>query len=558
MRSCVLLLFVGRAGSLFARTALRGTSPALRDASTIVNAATAEPITWPDLLEASAQSRVVGMKPSIYQRGIVVPTRLKTPSQPESVLGESPTHEITDGISTTKEIIAFGIPVSALYFSNFALGAVDTAATGRFGGLADLAALAPGCAAMEYSCYVLSALGTVTLNQLAPTQPGSSEWHDRLKAAAALALLAAVVQAVCTFCFAAPLSQLVGCPPEVVSRAASYLRWRAPGVLPFHLAAACSSSFFASKDSVTPFVGTLIAVIVNIVGDMWLCPKLGLVGAAAATSFSQLCLFGFLFHRLRRKGLVPPTLFRSLAPIGHLGALVRLVAPTSLLTMLRTVLYAVLSFWCCQMGLASAAAQQIASTVFWGSTSAAGEPMSAAAQTYVPARYDAWTREIRAAEAASELGDAAAAAAATAKVEVERAKMLQTIRRLFQACILFGGVGLAGVSWVTSVGPLHMFTSNAATISQVPQGALVAMGIVTPMALLCEGTLLSFGARSALVRCIGAGAAICFGVGAALMGNPETATVKAIWWVAALFQLCRLVGNGLVLRHKIRMPQVPQ
>ena len=105
--------------------------------------------------------------------GVVVPTR----PQPADDLLPAP---------TTKEVVTFGMPVSALFISNFALGAVDTAATGRFGGLMDLAALAPGTAAMEYACYVLSAIATVTLNQLAPTQPGGKEWNERLALAAHL------------------------------------------------------------------------------------------------------------------------------------------------------------------------------------------------------------------------------------------------------------------------------------------------------------------------------------------------------------------------------------
>ena len=516
-------------------------------------------LSWPDLLEVqatrtlhSAQStRTLHSEDLNGSQGRVVPTRTVV-RLPTNVKDDTATTK--DDTATTKEIISFGIPVSALFLSNFALGAVDTAATGHFAGLQDLAALAPGCSAMEYACYVLSAMATVTLNQLAPTDPGSSEWHDRLKTAASLVLIAASLHAASTFIFADGLSRLVGCPPEVVSRAASYLRWRAPGIIPFHLAAACSSAFFASKDSVTPFTGTLIAVVINIIGDLYLCPRLGLVGAAAATSFSQLCLLVFLFSRLWAKGLVPPTLFSGFAPRRKLVQLARFVAPTSVLTLLRTSLYAVLSFWCCQMGLVSSAAQQIAATVFWGSTSAAGEPMSAAAQTFVPARYEAWLDANQQARAAALKGDVGLLASAEAAVGRERHAMVHTIRRLLKTCLLFGSFGLLGVSWVTQVGPLHIFTSNAAAISQVPQGALIAMGILSPMALLFEGTLLSFGARTALVRCLAGGVTLCFGVGAILMQNPATATVKAIWWVAALFQLCRMIGNGLILRHKISTP----
>ena len=565
LRTWTLFLLFGGTIAISAARCTRLSAPPLRSASITCKSSVVAPVpkethspvrketlSWPDLLETK-HARTLLARDVANSQGRVIPTgaaRVATPIVEPRDVEPSP----VDDTSTTKEIIGFGVPVSALFLSNFALGAVDTAATGRFAGLQDLAALAPGCSAMEYSCYVLSAMATVTLNQLAPTKPGSAEWHDRFKTAASLAAIAAALHAAGTFFFADALSRLVGCPVEVVTRAASYLRWRAPGIIPFHLAAACSSAFFASKDSVTPFMGTLVAVAINIVGDLYLCPRLGLVGAAAATSFSQLCLFGFLYSRLLEKGLVPPSLFTGFAPRRKLVALARLVAPTSALTLLRTSLYAVLSFWCCQMGLISAAAQQIAATVFWGSTSAAGEPMSAAAQTFVPARYQAWVEANRRARAAAREGNVRLVTSAEAAVDREERAMVHTIRRLFKACLLFGSFGVLGASWVTRTGPLHMFTSNAATIAQVPQGALVSMGILSPMALLFEGTLLSFGARTALVRCLAVGATLCFVVGSVLMRNPATATVKAIWRVAALFQLCRMVGNGLILRHKITTP----
>lgn len=447
-----------------------------------------------------------------------------------------------------REMIWFGIPVSALFASNFALGAVDTIATSRFGGLRDLAALAPGNAAMEYTCYVLSAIATVTLNQLAPTRPGSAEWHRRLSVAGVFTLLAALVQAAVTFLCADTLAHLVGCPPAVADRAASYLRLRAPGVVPFHLAAACSSSFFAAKDSVTPFLGTLIAVAVNVVGDLALCPRYGLVGAAAATSFSQGCLLLFLFLRMKARGLLPPGRVHRNVRWSDVRALGRLVAPVSLLTAMRTSLYAVLSFWCCQLGIVSAAAQQIAATVFWGSTAAAAEPMSAAAQTYVPIRYEAWRAtqaQVRAA-AGTEAESEASLALADA-----RSALGTTVRRLVRTAALFGGGVLALVHGLMQPWALGLITTSAATVAQVPRLPLLTIAAVAPFALLCEGVLLGFSARAALVRNLGACVAVSLG-GACALVHSGRHSVGVLWWFVAVFQSLRMVSNALVLRNKMQ------
>lgn len=473
---------------------------------------------------------------------VAAPASHETPSK-LTLADPAVTVEPTTKIS---EMIAFGIPVSALFLSNFALGAVDTAATGRFGGIRDLAALAPGTSAMEYSCYVLSAMATITLNRLAPVQPGSAEWHERLRASVTLAAVAALLQATLTFVFASSLASFVGCPAEVLDRSASYLRWRVPGIPFFHLGAACSSAFFAAKDSVRPFVGTLVAVAINIAGDLLLCPRYGLVGAAAATSLSQLVLAAFLFSRLRSKGLSPPRLFRRPAPPQQLLRVVRLVAPVSMLTLMRTSLYAALGVWCCQMGLLASAAQQIATTFFWGATNAAGEPMSAAAQTFLPSRVEAW-RE--AARHADEVGTASA----EVRVFGARAALLETLRRLFATCALFGAVVGAVVFRLTTPGPLAIITSNAAAIAQVPRLPLVAIAVVCPLALLCEGALLSFGARAALVKNLAGCVTLCFLTGGTLMRS-GVGSVPALWWVAALFQLTRFLSNGAVLRRKLRAP----
>ena len=395
-----------------------------------------------------------------------------------------------------REIAAFGVPVSALFLSNFALGAVDTAAVARFGGIPDLAALAPGTAAMEYSCYVISSLTAVVFNQLATvpvskdgSTPDSSLWNARLRPALGLGLIIGALHAICFALFARTVALACGAPPEVASRTASYLRWRALGAATFQYSSISSSAFFALKDSLTPLLGTLVAATINVAGDILLCPRYGIAGAAVATSIAQLGTLTFLRARLKARNLLTPGGY--LPTLAQARELLVKTVPIGVVTSARTLFYVVLGRWACQLGVAASAAQQIASTIFWGSTSASAEPMSVAAQTFVPEQAVAIKR---AADAAREGGDAADAPRTTTR------DLIETFRRLYTVSLLWGASICAVVYGVMSPRVLRLLTPEADVISLVPRAPMIAIcSIISPM-LLSEGSLLGYGATVPLMR----------------------------------------------------------
>ena len=256
--------------------------------------------------------------------------------------------------------------------SNFALGAVDTAAVARCGGLLDLAALAPGTAAMEYSCYVLSALTSIIFNRLASVPldgPVDDFWDAELSPGLGLAALVGLAHAAVFLACAESIALLCGAPPALSGRAALYLRWRALGAATFQYQSVSSSAFYATKDSATPFRATAVAVVVNVVGDALLCPRWGLAGAAAATSAAQVSSCAYLRRRLVKAGLAPQSGSPVVVPSpAKARELLTETLPHGVVCASRTAFYFLLGRWCCQLGVVASAAQQIIPTVFWGSS----------------------------------------------------------------------------------------------------------------------------------------------------------------------------------------------
>ena len=147
--------------------------------------------------------------------------------------------------------------------------------------------------------------------------------------------------------------------------------------------------------------------------------------------------------------------------------------------------------------------------------------------------------------------DTAAALDASDRSAKAHAELRRTSRRLASTCSIFGVCVAAAIYYLTCPGPLSMITTNAAAIAQVPQMALVTIAAVCPFALLCEGTLMSFGARAELVRNLVGSVALCMATGSALMLR-GACNVNVIWGVSALFQISRFLSNGLVLHAKLK------
>jgi hypothetical protein len=453
-------------------------------------------------------------------------------------------------VRSKTEIAAFGIPVSAIFLSNFALGAIDTAAVGHYGGLVDLAALAPGVSSVEYASYCLASITAVIFNRLSTifargeTADGKpidmDTWNAYLGPALGLAFILGLLQAGAFAIFSKQIALVCGAPPEFVGRTASYLLCRSFGAATYLYSSVASSAFYATKDSRTPFIGTMVAVVLNIFGDVALCPRLGIVGAALATSLAQIGSAVYLRSQLEARGLAPKTERLVLPSPSRALSTLRSSAPFSAVVLARTLFYLLVNRWVCLLGVTASCAQQITSTIFWGSSSASAEPMSVSAQTFVP-------------EQASAIRQAAAAMKHKPEPQLKRAvgRMATTLRRLYTVSALWSGAVTAVIYFCLTPSCLKFLTSDVGVIGAVPRAPLLTLSMLVAPMLLSEGACLGLGTvTNALMRWMAVCASTCIGVGMYLLNRPSGYTIATMWWTVALFIFVRFLGNAALLMHE--------
>ena len=99
--------------------------------------------------------------------------------------------------------------------------------------------------------------------------------------------------------------QLTGCVPELIPRSTAYLRVRAVGSPVVLASMVAQAGLLAQRDSATPLRAVSMACVLNIVGDLLLVPKMGAVGAAWATLFSQAACLPYLLWLSRKRDRLP-------------------------------------------------------------------------------------------------------------------------------------------------------------------------------------------------------------------------------------------------------------
>ena len=377
------------------------------------------------------------------------------------------------------KILAFAAPVAVLNLANFIMGSVDTAAVGTFGTTTQLAALAPGTMGMEYSCYALSFLTTASLNLLSTiSDPDGEErdvWDSTLAGSIKVAILVGLVHGGLLLGAAAPLARLLGANGVTVAPAARYLRLRAASAIAFHVSAVCGAAHFAKKDSKTPLYTILFAGLANCVGDRVLCPLAesgrlpgipDAIGAAAlATTAAQFLGLGFTLAALKRTNRLPKV-WRRRGTGTTSGAFLAFAGPVSQLLWCRIAIYAYVGRCASLLGAAAGAAQQIMSTLFWGSTTLSAEPFNTAGQTFLPDHYDPETPD------------------------VITPRFRLTLQRLLDSSLLWGLAITLGTYPLKSEKALSMFTTSKDVMRLVAIGPILAVGALIAPMLTAEGTLL--------------------------------------------------------------------
>ena len=150
--------------------------------------------------------------------------------------------------------------------------------------------------------------------------------------------------------------QLTGCVPELIPRSTAYLRVRAVGSPVVLASMVAQAGLLAQRDSATPLRAVSMACVLNIVGDLLLVPKLGAVGAAWATLFSQAACLPYLLWLSRKRDRLPVKL--RLPTKEAASSLFQAAKPLFVFEMGLSVCYGVIQSMGTQFSVAATAAFQ--------------------------------------------------------------------------------------------------------------------------------------------------------------------------------------------------------
>lgn len=278
-----------------------------------------------------------------------------------------------------KKMVAFIVPTYALVVTNMILTAIDKAFIGNISSL-QLAALGPSTAVFDCTSYLLTFLNTATLTLL-----GSHQGEDlnRIRShALAFATIGGLVQGALLLVASVRAVRLLGAVGPMIPFSAAYLQIRALGA-PVDRAGSISTQFaLAQKDGVTPMLATLIAALFNVAGDYLLCRRFGVAGAAFATVAASAVSAVFLAQRLRSSSLWPRPFewpsFSDFKPFASFAG------PVFVVLLMKIILFSLMTAGATALGTAPAAAHQVLVSVFFVCGIAFGQPLSWAAQAFLP------------------------------------------------------------------------------------------------------------------------------------------------------------------------------
>lgn len=292
----------------------------------------------------------------------------------------------TPSPSITRQILALALPALGALALDPLLSLIDTAFVGRLGvapmagvGLATLV-LNISFSLFNFLCISVTPIVATAIHE----SPSSSSASRPVSTALSLAALLGTITAICLLVFTRPLAILLSAAPEALPHAIVYLRARAVAI-PFALMSfVANGALRAFRDLRTPFAVAVLANTSNIVLDVLLMFhfRLGVLGAAIATSVSQVVAFSLMLaHLVAKRRLllsdllrVPP--FSEVRPMLSAGFMLA-VRTCSLLT---TVAYATTS--AAAMGVTSLAAFELCRQL-WVFNSTLLDSLATAAQALV-------------------------------------------------------------------------------------------------------------------------------------------------------------------------------
>lgn len=230
-------------------------------------------------------------------------------SEEQNIESSTPTDlekTVCDKVPSYPKLLLFAGTTILIWLSEPLLSLVDTTVVGWHSPLVQLASLGPATTLMDtliYMTYFLALSTTSLISQGLATKDYASLQKRTSHLMGVAALMGLGVTGLVALWGQPLLASLAGsaASPELLAHALTYSRIRAL-VAPFSVLGMVAQSFsLATLDTVRPILAVVVASVVNVVGDMWLTPRLGVGGAAAATAAASLASSLVLLRGVWRK-----------------------------------------------------------------------------------------------------------------------------------------------------------------------------------------------------------------------------------------------------------------
>ena len=304
------------------------------------------------------------------------------------------------------ELVSFTVPMLGVGLATPLLSLVDSAVVGRCGSAMQLASMGPATALCDCSAYIFLFLAVTTTNLVANARARGDVQGEERAVRNGLTFALGCGSALGAFLLLAsegPLRLLAGKDASALMLGArAYTGVRALGMPAGFALLVLQAAALGVKDWLAPSLAVVVAVLANVLADLFFVAVLGLgvVGAAIGTILSQIgaaaTLFYLRYSRAPRdapsdaNGVMPTPLayvqqqWRLRPTADEVWEWVRFGAPLSLGQVARVCTMWLVTSTCAASGAIGCAAHQVSINIFYLFTTF-GDAVSQTGQAYLPA-----------------------------------------------------------------------------------------------------------------------------------------------------------------------------
>jgi len=439
----------------------------------------------------------------------------------------------------------FVLPSFGLMLTNMTMTAIDKIFVGQVSYL-ELAAMGATGTVFDCSSYLTTFLNTAVLSLLGQALASNDETQVNMITSHALifAMGIAFVLNGFLFLFAPFLALLVGAEIHMLPAAIWYLRFRALGGPVERIISMCTSFCIARQDGRTPLLMTLVGMICNCFCNwvlVWKCfPNAPAAATAGGSSITAVVTAVLMFRRLRARGWFPnplvwPETWRASMPF------LAFVGPVFLLLLIKSFSLALMTAFSTGLGDVAGAAHQVLLTIFLVFSVAVAQPLSWAAQSFLP-RY---------CQVATRSSDEGGTSRGGSRGKIA---CLQALLVTCMVCSMAGGLAAACSSLPFGIARLFTMDQQVLLALRGARFPMLGFVLVYPYSLALEGCLIVL-RRLDLAMLLSALWLTLNFMSLTLMNDAGNLTLASVWIAStASLSLSTLLSGFVVYRCIKGMP----